>query len=75
MDLEYSFLADTYEKIEKITGRIAMTEYLVNLFSKTPSEIIDKVVYLTQGKLYPDYVGIELGIAEKLAMRALAIVD
>ena len=73
MDLEYSFLADTYEKIEKITSRIAMTEYLVNLFSKTPSEIIDKVVYLTQGKLHPDYVGIELGIAEKLAMRALAI--
>ncbi len=72
MDLEYSFLADTYEKIEATTSRTAMTDYLVVLFSKTPPEVIDKVVYLTQGKLYPDYVGVELGIAEKLAMRALA---
>ena len=73
MDLEYSVLADVYEKIEATTGRIAMTEYLVALFKKTPPEVVDKVVYLTQGKLYPDYVGIELGIAEKLAMRALAL--
>jgi DNA ligase-1 len=29
-------------------------------------------VYLTQGKLYPDFVGIEIGIAEKLAVRAVA---
>jgi len=72
MDLEYSFLADTYEKIEATTSRTAMTDYLVVLFSKTPPEVIDKVVYLTQGKLYPDYIGIELGIAEKMAMRALA---
>jgi len=27
---------------------------------------------LTQGKLYPDFVGIEIGIAEKLAIRAVA---
>ncbi len=73
MDLEYSVLADVYEKIEATTGRIAMTEYLVALFKKTPPEVVDKVVYLTQGKLYPDYVGIEFGIAEKLAMRALAL--
>ncbi len=73
MDLEYSLLADTYEKIEATTSRTAMTDYLVVLFSKTPPEVIDKVVYLTQGKLYPDYVGVELGIAEKLAMRALAM--
>ncbi|MEM2942318.1 MAG: DNA ligase, partial [Candidatus Bathyarchaeia archaeon] len=30
------------------------------------------IVYLTQGKLYPDYLGIELGIAEKLLVRALS---
>ncbi|MEM2137451.1 MAG: ATP-dependent DNA ligase, partial [Candidatus Methanomethylicia archaeon] len=35
-------------------------------------EVIDKIVYLTQGKLYPDYYGIELGLAEKLALRAIS---
>jgi len=71
--LEYSVIVDVYEKIEATTKRLEMTDLLVSLLSKTPKEIIDKVIYLTQGKLYPDYVGIELGIAEKLAMRALAI--
>ncbi len=71
-DLEYSILADFYEKIERTTSRIAMTEYLVALFKETPTDVIDKVIYLTQGKLRPDYEGIELGVAEKLAMRALA---
>jgi DNA ligase-1 len=39
---------------------------------KTPSSIIDKVVYLIQGKIYPDYEGVELGLAEKTALRAIA---
>jgi len=73
MDMEYSILVDFYQKIEETTSRIAMTDLLVALFKKTPREVIDKVVYLTQGKLRPDYEGIELGIAEKLTMRALAM--
>uniref|UniRef100_A0A7C1CCU0 DNA ligase n=1 Tax=Thermofilum adornatum TaxID=1365176 RepID=A0A7C1CCU0_9CREN len=71
-DLPYSVLADFYEKIESITSRIAMTDYLVALFKKTPPSIIDRVIYLTQGQLRPDYEGVELGVAEKLALRALA---
>jgi len=49
-----------------------MTDYLVELLKQTPKDLIDKVVYLTQGKLYPDLIGIEIGIAEKLAIRAVA---
>ena len=71
--MDYGILVDTYEKIEATTKRLEMTDLLVNLFTKTPREIIDKVIYLTQGKLYPDYVGIELGIAEKMAMRAISL--
>src|SRR5207244_11461658 len=60
--------------IEATTNRLEITKLLVDLLKETPSEIVDKVVYLTQGKLYPDYLGIEIGIAEKLAIKALAIV-
>jgi len=49
-----------------------MTDLLVDLLKNTPKEIIDKVVYLTQGKIYPDFVGLEIGVAEKLAIKALA---
>jgi len=72
--LLYSRIVETYQKIEATTKRLEITKLLVDLLKETPSEIIDKVVYLTQGKLYPDYLGIEIGIAEKLAIKALAIV-
>ncbi len=65
-------MADTYEKIESTTKRLEMTDYLVELLKKTPKEIIDKVVYLTQGKICPDFVGLEIGVAEKLAIKAIA---
>jgi len=70
--LRYSIVADAYEKIENTTKRLEMTDHLVDLLKKTPKGVIDKIVYLTQGKLYPDFAGIEIGIAEKLAIRSVA---
>jgi DNA ligase-1 len=70
--LQYAIIADAYEKIEATTKRLEMTDLLVDLLKNTPKEIIDKVVYLTQGKIYPDFVGLEIGVAEKLAIKALA---
>ena len=70
--MKYSLMADAYEKIESTTKRLEMTDYLVEFLKKTPKTVIDKVAYLTQGKLYPDFVGIEIGVAEKLAIRAIA---
>ncbi|MGQ9530807.1 MAG: ATP-dependent DNA ligase [Candidatus Bathycorpusculaceae bacterium] len=68
----YSIIAETYEKIEATTKRLEMTDLLVDLLKNTPKEIIDKVVYLTQGKIYPDFVKLEIGVAERLAIKALA---
>ncbi len=70
--MEYAIIADAYEKIEATTKRLEMTDLLVDLLRKTHKNIIAKVVYLTQGKLYPDFVGLEIGVAEKLAIKALA---
>ena len=70
----YGRMVETYEKVDATTKRLDITKLLVSFLKETPSEIIDKVVYLTQGKLYPDYLGIEIGIAEKLAIKTLALV-
>jgi DNA ligase-1 len=70
--MEYKIIAETYSKIESTTKRLEMTDYLVELFHKTKKDVIDKVIYLTQGKLYPDYLGIELGLAEKLALKGIS---
>jgi DNA ligase-1 len=68
----YSRIVETYAKIEATTKRMEITRLLVELIQATPRSIVDKIVYLTQGKLYPDFLGIELGVAEKLLFRALA---
>ncbi|MEM3622856.1 MAG: ATP-dependent DNA ligase [Candidatus Bathyarchaeia archaeon] len=70
--MKYAEIAEAYEKIEATTKRLEMTDLLVDLLKNTPKEIIDKVVYLTQGKIYPDFVKLEIGVAEKLAIKALA---
>ena len=70
--MDYAEIAGAYEKIEATAKRLEMTDLLVDLLKKTPKNIIDKVVYLTQGKLYPDFAGLEIGVAEKLAIKALA---
>ncbi|MCW4001006.1 MAG: ATP-dependent DNA ligase [Candidatus Bathyarchaeota archaeon] len=69
--MDYAVIADSYERIEATTKRLEMTDHLVELLRKTPKEVIARVVYLTQGKLYPDFMGIEMGVAEKLAIKAL----
>ncbi len=69
----FSILADYYEKLEQISGRIEMTELLADLLRKSPPQDIDKICYLTLGKIAPDFAGIELGIGEKLALKAIAM--
>lgn len=71
--MHFSVIAETFEMMEKTTKRLELTDYLVKLLKSTPSELIDKVIYLMQGKLYPDYKGVELGVADKLAVRAVSI--
>jgi len=70
--LNYSIIAEAYEKIEATSKRLQMIELLVDLLNITPKRIIDKVIYLTQGKICPDFIGLEVGIAEKLAIKALS---
>ena len=71
--MKFSRVVESYERIEKTTKRLEMTDLLVDLFRATPKEEIDRVVYLTQGRVFPEYLGIELGLAEKLAIRAIAL--
>jgi len=58
--------------MEKTTKRIELTNILVELLKKTPKKIIPNVVYLLQGIIRPNFEGVELGIAEKLAIRAIS---
>jgi len=70
--MPYAVLAAAYREVEATPGRLAMTRLLVELFRQTPPQLVDRLIYLTQGKLRPDFAGVELGLAEKLVARAVA---
>lgn len=70
--LDFSIIVKILEEMERTASRLELTNYLVNLFKITPSDLIDKVIYLIQGKIRPDYEGIELGVAEKMIIRIIS---
>ena len=44
--MDYSILAESFEKMESTRMRLELTQFLVELFEKTPQEVISKIVYL-----------------------------
>ena len=66
-------LAEIFEKMEQTTSRLELTNHLVYILKKTTSVIIDKIVYLIQGKLGPDYQSKQLGVADKVVIKSLAL--
>jgi len=49
-----------------------MRDILVDLFHRTEAKLMDRVVYLTQGALGPEWEGLQLGLGDKLVSRAIA---
>ena len=70
--MEFSIIAELFEKMENTSKRIELTNILVELLKKTPKKIIPNVVYLLQGIIRPNFEGVELGVAEKLAIRSIS---
>ncbi|MHA1648751.1 MAG: ATP-dependent DNA ligase [Candidatus Helarchaeota archaeon] len=72
--MRYGVLAKAYEELESTSKRLEMTDILVKLIKQTPVEILDKVIFLTQGKLHPSWLGLPvIGIAEKSAIKAVSL--
>ncbi|ARM75981.1 ATP-dependent DNA ligase [Acidianus manzaensis] len=72
--MEFKVIAEYFDRLEKISSRIQLTSLLSDLFKNTDKDVIDKVVYLIQGKLWPDFLGMpELGIGDKFLIKALSI--
>jgi len=70
--MEYLVVAEAYRDLEQVSGRLALIERLAQLVEQTPGELLPVVCYLCQGQIAPEFAGIDLGLAEKMAIRALA---
>ena len=70
--MKFSIISDAFQKMEATSKRLELTDILVELIKEIPEDVISKAVYLIQGKLRPNFEGVELGIAEKLVMKAMS---
>ncbi|HIH22975.1 TPA: ATP-dependent DNA ligase [Candidatus Micrarchaeota archaeon] len=70
--LKFSDVANVFSEIESRSGRLEMTDILAELFKRADKSEISRLVYLIQGILAPPYEGIDLGLGEQFAIRAIA---
>ena len=70
--MKYEIVADAYRDLEEATARLALIDRLAALLAQTPTELLPTVCYLCQGLIAPQFAGVDLGLAEKLAVRAVA---
>ena len=70
--MKFSIISDAFQRMEKTRKRLELTDILVKLIQEIPEDVISKAIYLIQGKLRPNFEGVELGIAEKLVMKAMS---
>jgi DNA ligase 1 len=70
--VRYLIVAEAYRDLEQVSSRLALTERLAALLAQTPAGLLPTVCYLCQGLIAPEFAGVDLGLAEKLAARAVA---
>lgn len=70
----YGALCSFYERIESLSKRLDMTDQLIRMYRETPKGKLGMIVRLTKGEIRPGYEGFELGVAEKLVVKAIYMV-
>ncbi len=69
--MHYSKLCEVYEELQKNPSRLKKTEILAEFLKDLKKEKDKQIIYLLQGKVYPDYSEKEFGISERLCIKAL----
>ena len=70
--MQYEIVAEAYRDLEAASARLELIDRLAALFTRTPTPLLPTVALLCQGQIAPDFMGIEIGLAERLAARAVA---
>src|SRR3989344_7563232 len=63
--MKFSKLTEYFEKLEETSSRLSLIDILSDLFKHTDKDEIDKIIYLTQGRIAPFFAPVEIGMADK----------
>ncbi len=70
--MRYQIVAEAYRDLERSSARLELIDRLAGLVRQTPDDLLPTVALLCQGQIAPDFAGVELGMADRLAARAVA---
>ena len=70
--MKYQELVNIYSQLESTTKRLEKTEIISNFLKKLDGETLSEVGLLILGKVYPSWSDEEIGIGNKLLMKAVA---
>jgi DNA ligase-1 len=66
-------IAKVYEQLEARSSRLEMTDILASFLRTVDCASLPKVIYLTQGQLYPDFYPNKLGLADRLLLKTMVM--
>ena len=70
--MRFSKLAEYLQELEKTSSRNQITEILSRVFGEASESEIDKICYLSLGRIEPQYTGVEFNFAERMMIRAMS---
>ncbi|MEM2918488.1 MAG: ATP-dependent DNA ligase [Candidatus Altiarchaeota archaeon] len=70
--MEFSELVKVYEQLEKISSRIEMTQIVADFLGKVHEDEFKIVIPFLQGRIFPEWSEEEIGIGNKLVIKAIS---
>ncbi|MFA9289007.1 MAG: ATP-dependent DNA ligase [Weeksellaceae bacterium] len=70
--MKFAEFASYINRIEEISSRNEITVILAELFSKLNDKEIVPAVYLLQGRVSPQYIPLNFGMAEKMVLKSVS---
>lgn len=73
--MDFSTLTDLYQKLEKTNSRLEMTSIVSNFLKTIPEEGLPISLLFIRGRVFPAWSDKELGIGNKLIIRAISMIS
>lgn len=73
--MQFIKLAKTFDQLESTSSRLEMTGILSEFFKTVEPSELRQIIYLSVGRLHPEFYPIELGMADKLVLKAITAVS
>ncbi|AGI48135.1 DNA ligase I, ATP-dependent (dnl1) [Thermoplasmatales archaeon BRNA1] len=73
--MQFSDIAEVFDRLEHTSSRLEMTDILSDFFKRVDPRDLRQIIYLSVGRLHPDFYPQELGMADKLVLRAISAVS